>query len=190
MFLLVVPQTRAHRSRWSLPQDHGLCWWCDGVSCVCTETQSMRQCLSRSFVLSKIKCEWRSSSHRLALGCAKPFGVFEEEVSQRHVSSSQRDRWFAGHSRIKAKAKLHSDAIGCDTCQRFLYQPARTSHPHSRRTARTTFYSAVARKLLGSYADLARRGSSLKSSRAVLAIFSLTCGKQGRRGLLFSVASK
>ena len=85
MCLLLVPETRAHCSRWSLPQDHGLCCWCDRVSCVCTETQSMRQCLSRSFVLSKIKCEWRSSSHRLALGCAKPFGVFVEEVSQRHV---------------------------------------------------------------------------------------------------------
>ena len=112
MFLLLVPQTRAHCSQWSLPQDHGLCCWCDRVSCVCTETQSMRQCLSRSFVLSKIKCEWRSSSHRLALGCAKPFGVFVEEVSQRNVCFfPQRDRWFAGHSRIKAKAKLHSDVI-------------------------------------------------------------------------------
>ena len=53
----------------------------------------------------------------------------------------------------------------------FLYQSARTFHPHSRRTARTKFYSGVARRLLGSYADLARRGFSLKSSRAVVAIF-------------------
>ena len=72
----------------------------------------MRQCLSRSFVLSKIKCEWRSSSHRLALGCAKPFGVFVEEVSQRHVCFFSRESvGLLGHSRIKAKAKLHSDVI-------------------------------------------------------------------------------
>ena len=72
----------------------------------------MRQCLSRSFVLSKIKCEWRSSSHRLALGCAKPFGVFVEEVSQRHVCFSPRETvGLLTRSRIKAKAKLHSDVI-------------------------------------------------------------------------------
>ena len=45
---------------------------------------------------------------------------------------------------------------------------------------------ASLRRLLGSYADLALRGFSLKSSRAVLAIFSLICGQHGRRGLPFS----
>ena len=67
---------------------------------------------SSPFVLSEIKCEWGPSSHLLALGCAQPFGVSVEEVSQRHMCFSSRETvGLLGHSRIKAKAKLHSDVI-------------------------------------------------------------------------------
>ena len=67
---------------------------------------------SSPFVLSEIKCEWRPSSHLLALGCAQPFDVLVEEVSQRHMCFSSRETvGLLGHSRIKAKAKLHSDVI-------------------------------------------------------------------------------
>ena len=48
----------------------------------------------------------------MALGCAQPFGVSVEEVSQRHVCFFTRETvGLLGHSRIKAKAKLHSDVI-------------------------------------------------------------------------------
>ena len=63
-------------------------------------------------MLSEIKCEWGPSSHLLALGCAQPFDVSVEEVSQRHMCfSSTETVGLLGHSRIKAKAKLHSDVI-------------------------------------------------------------------------------
>ena len=67
---------------------------------------------SSPFVLSEIKCEWGPSSHLLALGCAQPFGVSVEEVSQRYMCFSSREAvGLLKHSRIKAKAKLHSDVI-------------------------------------------------------------------------------
>ena len=67
---------------------------------------------SSPFVLSEIKCEWGPSSHLLALGCDQPFDVSVEEVSQRHMCFSSRETvGLLGHSRIKAKAKLHSDVI-------------------------------------------------------------------------------
>ena len=72
------------------------------------------------------------------------------------------------------------------TCLRFCTnQRARLIRIPEEQRGRSSVLASL-RRLLGSYADLALRGLFLKSSRAVLAIFSLTCGKHGRRGLPFS----
>ena len=82
--------TRGHCSRWSLPQDHGLCWWCDGISGVCTETQSMRQCFSRSRV-ARVKSvrAFRNSSVS-----GVPAHIVRRLAAHSHLTS----RWKMCHS--------------------------------------------------------------------------------------------